>query len=168
MGFSRHEYWSGFPCPPPGDLPKPGIKPRFFTLHTDSLLSEPWGKPWWVCRRNIWPTESINWGRNEIHPHKSSWRIRSGPEGIKLSEISQTKTNTVWSHMWNLTTSNQKQTKPIDTEYRPVVARGEGQNDDHGQKVYTSSYEIKVMKTQRIAWWLEWLTLHGIFESCFF
>lgn len=43
--------------------------------------------------------------------------------------------------MWNLTTSNEKQTKPIDTEYRPVVARGEGQNDDHGQKVHTSSYD---------------------------
>ena len=27
MGFSRQEYWSGFPCPPPGDLPSPGIKP---------------------------------------------------------------------------------------------------------------------------------------------
>ena len=27
MGFSRHEYWSGLPCPPPGDLPDPGIKP---------------------------------------------------------------------------------------------------------------------------------------------
>ena len=26
-GFSRQEYWSGFPCPPPGDLPNPGIKP---------------------------------------------------------------------------------------------------------------------------------------------
>ena len=23
MGFSRQEYWSGLPCPPPGDLPKP-------------------------------------------------------------------------------------------------------------------------------------------------
>ena len=21
MGFSRQEYWSGLPCPPPGDLP---------------------------------------------------------------------------------------------------------------------------------------------------
>ena len=42
MGFSRQEYWSGLPCPPPGDLPNPGIKPsvslcllhwtgRFFT-----------------------------------------------------------------------------------------------------------------------------------------
>ena len=27
MGFSRQEYWSGLPCPPPGDLPHPGIKP---------------------------------------------------------------------------------------------------------------------------------------------
>ena len=27
MGFSRQEYWSGLPCPPPGDLPGPGIKP---------------------------------------------------------------------------------------------------------------------------------------------
>ena len=26
-GFSRQEYWSGLPCPPPGDLPHPGIKP---------------------------------------------------------------------------------------------------------------------------------------------
>ena len=24
--FSRQEYWSGLPCPPPGDLPNPGIK----------------------------------------------------------------------------------------------------------------------------------------------
>ena len=23
MGFSRQEYWSGLPCPPPGDLPNP-------------------------------------------------------------------------------------------------------------------------------------------------
>jgi len=27
MGFSRREHWSGFPFPPPGDLPDPGIKP---------------------------------------------------------------------------------------------------------------------------------------------
>ena len=27
MGFSRQEYWSGRPCPPPGDLPNPGIEP---------------------------------------------------------------------------------------------------------------------------------------------
>ena len=27
MGFSRQEYCSGLPCPPPRDLPNPGIKP---------------------------------------------------------------------------------------------------------------------------------------------
>ena len=27
MGFSRQEYWSGLPCPPPGDLPYPGMEP---------------------------------------------------------------------------------------------------------------------------------------------
>ena len=27
MGFSRPEYWSGLPCPSPGDLPDPGIEP---------------------------------------------------------------------------------------------------------------------------------------------
>ena len=41
QGFSRQEYWSGLLCPPPGDLPIPGIEPtslmspaligRFFT-----------------------------------------------------------------------------------------------------------------------------------------
>ena len=41
MGFSRQEYWSGLPCPPPGDLPNPGIKPRSPTLQADSLLSQP-------------------------------------------------------------------------------------------------------------------------------
>ena len=29
MGFSRQEYWSGLPCPAPGNLPDPGIKPSF-------------------------------------------------------------------------------------------------------------------------------------------
>ena len=31
LGFSRQEYWSGLPCPPPGDLPDPGIKPVSLT-----------------------------------------------------------------------------------------------------------------------------------------
>ena len=28
MGFSKQEYWSGLPCPPPGDLPNPGTEPE--------------------------------------------------------------------------------------------------------------------------------------------
>ena len=37
MGFSRQEYWSGLPCPPPGDLPDPGVKPSSPALQVDSL-----------------------------------------------------------------------------------------------------------------------------------
>ena len=36
---------SRLPCPPPGDLPIPGIKPRYLALQEDSLPSEPPGKP---------------------------------------------------------------------------------------------------------------------------
>ena len=49
MGFSRQEYWSGLPCPPPGDPPNPGIRPRslispalaggFFTTELPGKLS---------------------------------------------------------------------------------------------------------------------------------
>ena len=45
MGFSRQEYWSGLPCPPPRYLPSPGIEPRSHTLQADSLPSETPGKP---------------------------------------------------------------------------------------------------------------------------
>ena len=43
--LSRQEYWSGLPCPPPGDLPNPGIESRSPTLQADALPSEPPGKP---------------------------------------------------------------------------------------------------------------------------
>ena len=49
--FSKQEYWSGFPCPPPGDLPDPGIEPaslmspalagRFFPISATHLGSSP-------------------------------------------------------------------------------------------------------------------------------
>ena len=42
--FSGQEYWSGLPFPSPGDLPDPGIKPRYPTFQADSLPSEPPGK----------------------------------------------------------------------------------------------------------------------------
>ena len=41
MGFSRHAYWSGVPCPPPGTLPDPGTKsmsPVVPVLQADSSL----------------------------------------------------------------------------------------------------------------------------------
>ena len=43
MEFSRPEYWSGLPCPSPGDLPNPGIEPRSPALQADSLPADPQG-----------------------------------------------------------------------------------------------------------------------------
>ena len=43
--LSRQEYWSGLPCPPPGDLPNSRTNPRSPTLQVDSLASEPQGSP---------------------------------------------------------------------------------------------------------------------------
>ena len=45
MGFSRQEYWSGLPFPPPGELLNSKIEPRSPALQADSLPSEPPGKP---------------------------------------------------------------------------------------------------------------------------
>ena len=55
MGFPRQEYWSGLPCPPPGDLPDPGIEPAPPASQADSLPTEPPGKPF----------------SNGVHPHIS-------------------------------------------------------------------------------------------------
>ena len=46
--FSRQEYWSRLPCPPPGNLPDPEIEPMFPgspALQKDSLPTESPGKP---------------------------------------------------------------------------------------------------------------------------
>ena len=73
MGFSRQEYWSGLPCPPPGDLPDSGIEPASPALASRFFTAEPPGKPclfthhlwlfslhwksWVVANENIQPTE---------------------------------------------------------------------------------------------------------------
>ena len=36
-GILQQEYWSGLPCPPPGDHPKPGTEPGSPALQADSL-----------------------------------------------------------------------------------------------------------------------------------
>ena len=49
MGFSRQEYWSGLPFPPPGNLPDPGIEPTSLmspVWQSGSLPLAPPGSPW--------------------------------------------------------------------------------------------------------------------------
>ena len=46
-GFFRQEYWRVFPCPPPGDLPNPGMEPESPLLQADSLPTEPPYNMWY-------------------------------------------------------------------------------------------------------------------------
>ena len=66
--FSRQEYWSGLPCPLPGDLPNQGIKSRSPSFQVDSLPSEPPGRQVCHSRDGIYHSvhgSSKNW--------KSTW-----------------------------------------------------------------------------------------------
>ena len=56
VGFPRQEYWSGYPCPLPGDVPDPGIEltvPEAPALQADSLQLSHWGTPQHVYRGPI-------------------------------------------------------------------------------------------------------------------
>ena len=49
MGFSRQEYWSGFPCPPSGDIPNQGLNSCLLHLlhwQEGSLPLGPPGRLW--------------------------------------------------------------------------------------------------------------------------
>ena len=48
MGILQARILEGLPCPPPGDLPNPGIEPRSPTLQVNSLPTEPPGKPSYI------------------------------------------------------------------------------------------------------------------------
>ena len=63
MGFSRQEYWSGLPCPPPGDLSNSENEPQSPALPVDSLPSEPPGKPF--KQRHCLKEQSISLRKKE-------------------------------------------------------------------------------------------------------
>ena len=77
MGFSRQEYWSGLPFPPPGDLPDPKIKPTSLAspaLAGGFFATVPPGKP---GRRSDCTSKFFHLfylGLNGLYtPRKSRW-----------------------------------------------------------------------------------------------
>ena len=58
LGFSREEYWSGLPFPPPRDLPHPGTEPTSPALAGRFSTTKPLGK--------IWPELNENEKMNEF------------------------------------------------------------------------------------------------------
>ena len=60
MGFSRQEYWSGLPCPPPGDLPHTGMETTSPALAGGIFTTEPPGKPiFYYSLHCVWPLSCV-------------------------------------------------------------------------------------------------------------
>ena len=87
MRFSRQEYWSGLPCPPPGDLPNPGIKPvslrslasagMFFTTSTTQEALQ-------VNRRNI--VSSVQFSCSVRSDSATPWTVAyQAPPSMRFS-----------------------------------------------------------------------------------
>ena len=79
MGLSRQEYWSGSPCPPPGDLPDPGIEPSSLGLLHWQVGPSPLAPPIMCalmqkkkkkrCLKTLWDG---NWDTHPFLPYKHS------------------------------------------------------------------------------------------------
>ena len=71
MGFSTWDYWSGLPCPPPGDLPDLGVEPESLTspalaggfLTTSATWEAQWFSECSLCISAI----SITWPGSSVH-----------------------------------------------------------------------------------------------------
>ena len=85
LRFSRQDYWSGLPCPPPKDLPDPGIEPASSKSPAlvGSLPLVPPGKPKDIeCTHSLkkriqdWETESSASLREHSHRLAGSYTHR--------------------------------------------------------------------------------------------
>ena len=76
--FSKQEYWSGFPFPPPGDPPDPRIKPASPASAEGFFTAEPSGKP-----SPVWPHG------NSITSAKTLFSLRSHVQetGLRFKHI---------------------------------------------------------------------------------
>ena len=84
MEFSRQEYWSGLPCPPPGDPPNSGIKSAslaFPALTGKFFTTMPPGKPliwilyakFFVKKKRDGPSYRLRTASNSPTIHSNSW-----------------------------------------------------------------------------------------------
>ena len=85
MGFSRREPWSGLPCPSPGDLPDPGMKPLSPAAPAVAggfCTTAPPGNPR-VCQSVV----THRWGRRAVRGHvcsERSWCTRIWVQVVQL------------------------------------------------------------------------------------
>ena len=105
MGFFRQEYWSGLLCPPPGDLPDPGME-------SNSLMS--------TALADKFFTTSTIWGA-----HDDIYETR---DSLSQSEINKPKNNELCSLSWDVETlAGRLWTGTNNGEWRRAVLGFQGQ-----------------------------------------
>ena len=99
MGFSRQEYWSGLPCPPPGDLPDPRIEPA--SLTSSALAGR------FLTTRGTWETLAdqkppanarcsiLHFREDHVRPDKRNQRILSRAHQIMEDQIKEGPAHTL-------------------------------------------------------------------------
>ena len=95
MEFLRQEYWSGLPCPPLGDLPNPGIKPRSPTLQADSLPFEPPTIPR-NSKKDFF--RKFQAGLSVMSQEDRSWILSNSSHRIKLNSFPEDKKRCYYPH----------------------------------------------------------------------
>ena len=96
MGVSRQEYWSGLPCPPPGDLPHPGIEPTSPALQADSSPSESpeEAHPSFPCFQTF---SGGKWGFSVLSSSEKTWVFFWAARGCVWRPASRAPILGVWS-----------------------------------------------------------------------
>ena len=112
MGFSRQEIWSGLPCPPPGDLPNPGIEPTSFVspaLAGSSLPRAPpkFSKP--SDKGQIWGSE----GDGQL--------TTDHPRGGDKCRMRSTKVSILSPLLERVATAKDSNLKPCKPRFRPSL-----------------------------------------------
>ena len=72
MRFSRQESWSGLPCPPPGDLPDPGIECA--SLTSPALASQ------FFTTSTTWELHHLKGHQSNLKWHQHPWRVMGTKE----------------------------------------------------------------------------------------
>ena len=90
MRFSRQEYWSRLPCPPPGDLPDPGIKPA--SLESSALAD------WFFTASTKWRVHNVKRQECALFKHlQGRWKTC-----LRDSEGGEEREAQKYSRRWGL------------------------------------------------------------------
>ena len=147
MGFSRWEYWSGLPRPPPGDLPDPRIEPVSVTsnLHWQAgyLPLVPPGKP---CKQSnasyfikvplttIWCEPNLETGgsiwrrpnvEKEMATHSSilAWRIPWTEKPGRLQSMVLQRVRHDWANSFSVSNVAEGRLRRCEVHFRDKIHR---------------------------------------------